>query len=100
MLNVSADTVRRVCGPGAVCPEATPKRSPRKSIWKWEAEPPRPAQRGARGRNMTQLASILHADTGHRPAKWLAKQMPTRMDRTLDIEERTFTESSAERSPR
>lgn len=86
MLNVSAETVRKVCGPGAVWPEATAQDIAEEIYLEVEAGSAGRPNQAREVQNLTQLAPILMQIPGISP-EWLAKQMLTRMDERLELED-------------
>lgn len=86
MLNVSADTVRKICGPGAVWPEATAEEVAEEIYLEVEAGSAGRPNQAREVQNMQTMAPILMQIPGISP-EWLAKQLLTRMDERLDIED-------------
>jgi hypothetical protein len=86
MLNVSAETVTKVVGPGAVWPQATVQDIAEEIYLEVEAGSAGRPNQAREVQNLTQLAPILMQIPGISP-EWLAKQMLTRMDERLELED-------------
>jgi hypothetical protein len=86
LLNVSAETVKRVVGPGAVWPQATSREVAQEILLEVEAGSAGRPNQARELANIVQLAPHLTLIPGLSP-EWLLRQFLTRMDDRIRVED-------------